>query len=322
MQIRSHQARSKIGLIGYNLPVPEYPDIENYVRLINTTLGGAEVESAYLLHPFLLRTAETPIESVAQKRILSARSLGKRIVAALDGDIHLVIHLMLAGRLSWDGDPGAAEPRPVHRKRGRTELLRLRFAQGDLVLTEAGTKRRASLHLFASGAGVETLHPGGRSPFDVDAKEFSALLRSENHTIKRSLTDQRMLLGIGNTFSDEILHAARIPPLRQTGAMSDEEYSRLHAATCRVLAEWRDKIAGEWGDSWPKTVHTTRPEMAVHGRYGKPCRLCGTPVQRIQYSERECNYCPTCQNEGKLYADRALSRLLKGDWPSRVEELE
>jgi formamidopyrimidine-DNA glycosylase len=240
--------------------------------------------------------------------------VGKRIVFDLEGDLHLVLHLMIAGRLRWK-PPGAKVP-------GKIGLAAFDFACGALLLTEASTQRRASLHVVRGEAGVAALDPGGVEPFAVDAAAFGEALRRENHTVKRALTDPRIFSGIGNAYSDEILWRAQLSPVRMTKAMTDDEVARLHEATVATLREWMDRLALEAGDDFPEGVTAFREEMAVHGRYKKPCPRCGSPVQRIAYASNESNYCARCQTGGKLLADRALSRLMHGDWPKTLDELE
>jgi formamidopyrimidine-DNA glycosylase len=277
-------------------------------------VGGATLEAVALRNPFLLRTVEPALEDVVGRKVVAVQRLGKRIVVTLDGDLHLVIHLMIAGRLRW---------RP-HTKPIRTRLVQavFTFPHGLLHLTEAGTMRRASLHLVAGAAAVAAFDRGGLEVHESDAAAFAARLRSENHTLKRALTDPRMLSGIGNAYSDEILHRARLSPLQLTSRLDDDGYARLHRATIAVLDEWTGRFRAEVGDGFPEEVTAFREGMAVHGRHGKPCPECGAPVQRIRYASNETNYCARCQTEGRLLADRALSRLLKGDWPRSLEELD
>jgi formamidopyrimidine-DNA glycosylase len=295
--------------------VPELPDITVYVEALAARVAGQPIVSVEIATPFLLRTVDPPLRDLAGKRVLGVRRLGKRIVFELESELFVVLHLMIAGRLHWLA-AGAKVPRNV--------IAAFAFPSGTLTLTEAGTKKRASLHL-ARGAAAGALAPfqrGGLEPLDSTLADFSARLRSENHTVKRSLTDPRLFSGIGNAFSDEILHRARMSPVKLTSRLTDEEIARLHEATRAVLAEWVERLRVQAGDAFPEKVTAFRPEMAVHGKYGEPCPVCGTKVQRIRYADNETNYCPRCQTEGRLLADRALSRLLKQDWPKRIEELE
>jgi formamidopyrimidine-DNA glycosylase len=255
-----------------------------------------------------------PPEALAGRRVTGLDRLGKRIAIGLEGDLHAVLHLMIAGRLKWL-DAGSPIPR-------RLGLAAFDFENGTLLLTEAGTKKRAALHIVEGKTGLRALDRGGLEVLDADLPAFREALTRENHTLKRTLTDPRLLSGIGNAYSDEILHRARLSPLRLTRQLSDEEIERLFVATRDTLREWIDRLRKQAGDEFPKKVTAFRPKMAVHGRYRKPCPVCGTPVQRIAYAESECNYCPRCQTEGRVLADRALSRLLRKDWPRRIEELE
>jgi formamidopyrimidine-DNA glycosylase len=288
--------------------LPELPDVAVYLESLERRILGARLLRIRLLNPFLLRTAVPPIASAEGKKVLGLRRLGKRIVLALEGDLFLVIHLMIAGRFQWDSK--------------RKGLAVFEFDTGDLTLTEAGTKRRASLHLVHGEAALAALDPGGIDVFSSTLSAFSEKLRSENRTVKRSLTDPHLFSGIGNAYSDEILHRARLSPFAQTNDLSDLEVARLHAATKETLELWTERLRREAGEGFPEKVTAFREEMAVHGRFGKPCPVCGAPVQRIVYAENETNYCARCQTGGKILADRALSRLLKKSWPRNIDELE
>jgi formamidopyrimidine-DNA glycosylase len=294
--------------------MPELPDVETYVEALRERVAGGRFLRARLRSPFLLRSVEPPIGAAFGRVVREVRRLGKRIVLALEGELFLVLHLMIAGRLHWK-PPGARLP-------GRLGLAAFDFGEGTLVLTEAGTRRRAALHVAAGEAALREHDRGGIEPLDCGEAAFMAALRRENHTLKRALTDPRFLSGIGNAYSDEILHRARLSPLRRTGTLSEGEFARLHEATRVVLREWTDRLRRERAGGFPEKVTAFREGMAVHGRHGRPCPACGTAVQRIVYAENECNYCPRCQTEGRLLADRSLSRLLKDDWPRTIEELE
>lgn len=267
-----------------------------------------------LANPFLLRSIDPPVEAVAGQRILGLRRLGKRIVWELDDDVFAVIHLMVAGRFRWK-PAGAAIP-------GKVGLAAFDFDSGTLLMTEAGSTRRASLHLVRGAAALAAHDPGGIEPLEASREGFADALRRENHTVKRSLTDPHLFSGIGNAYSDEILHAAKMSPMKLTAQMTDPEIEQLQLATVETLTTWRDRLIAESGEVFPEKVTAFRDGMAVHGRYGKPCPVCGSPVQRIRYASNEANYCAPCQTGGKLLADRSLSRLLKGDWPRSLEELE
>jgi formamidopyrimidine-DNA glycosylase len=297
--------------------MPEWPDVTVYVEHLNQRLAKARLEDLQIRGPNLLRTTDPPLSDAFGREVLAVSRMGKRIVFALAGERFLVLHLMIAGRLHWTA-PGQP-PRSV----GKTLQAVFRFSSGTLTLTEAGTKKRAGLQYIAGVSGVAALDPGGLEPIGSSLGKFDAALRSENHTLKRSLTDPRLFSGIGNAYSDEILHRARLSPLRLTRQLSADEVARLHAAVAGVLLEWTDRLRAEAGSKFPEGVTAFRPEMNVHGRYGKPCPVCGTAIQRITYAEKnEVNYCPRCQTEGRLLADRSLSRLLKADWPRTIEELE
>jgi formamidopyrimidine-DNA glycosylase len=294
--------------------VPELPDITVYVEALDRRLRGARLERIRLTSPFLLRTAEPPITLASGRRVLSVSRLGKRVVIGLDDDYWLVLHLMIAGRLHWF-EAGRKVP-------AKAPLALFEFDAGTLTLTEAGSKRRAALHFLHGRAALTAHHRPGLEPLEATCAEFAATLRHENHTLKRALTDPRLVSGIGNAYSDEILHAARLSPVALTGRISSEEIARLHAAVRATLEDWTDRLRKLAGDGFPERVTAFREDMAVHGRYGKPCPVCGTAVQRIRYASNETNYCPRCQTDGKLLADRSLSRLLKDDWPTTIEELE
>lgn len=292
--------------------MPELPDITIYVEALERRIVGQPVDEVRLSTPFLLRTVEPPLADVIGKRVVGVERLGKRIAIALEGDLFLVFHLMIAGRLHWKAR-GA--------KGGRKGLAELQFPNGTLTLTEAGTKRRASLYVVQGRAGLEPHSRGGLEVLDASRDEFADRLRSESHTVKRSLTDPRLFSGIGNAYSDEILHRARLSPVRLTGKLTDDEITRLYDATRDVLIEWIDRMRAEVGEGFPEKVTAFRDEMAVHGKFGQLCPVCGTPVQRIRYADNETNYCARCQTDGKLLADRGLSRLLKQDWPKSIDEL-
>ncbi|MBI5499734.1 MAG: formamidopyrimidine-DNA glycosylase [Deltaproteobacteria bacterium] len=294
--------------------MPELPDITLYVEHLHRRTAGTTLLSLRLRSPFLLRTVDPPLSSAAPRRVLDVTRLGKRVVFALDGDLFLSLHLMIAGRLHWK-KPGAKPP-------GKFGLAAFDFDQGTLLLTEASAKKRAALHLVRGAPALATLDRGGLEPLDADLPAFREALLRESHTLKRALTDPRLFSGIGNAYSDEILHRARLSPLRLSSALSPDELSRLHSSTQSTLREWTDRLRTEAGDVFPEKVTAFREGMAVHGRYGKPCPVCGTAVQRIRYAENEANYCPRCQIGGRLLADRSLSRLLHHDWPKTIDELE
>jgi formamidopyrimidine-DNA glycosylase len=294
--------------------MPELPDIEVYLDALRPRVVGQPLQRVRLVSPFLLRTVEPPVGDVEGRSVVGLRRLGKRIVFHLDRDLFLVLHLMIAGRLQWK--PAGAKPP------GKVGLAAFDFPTGTLMLTEAGSKKRASLHLVRGESELARLNPGGLEVLDADAEQFRKALRRENHTLKRALTDPRLFSGIGNAYSDEILHRARMSPLTLTGRLSDADADRLFAATRDTLRDWLHRHRAEVGDGWPEKVTAFRPDMAVHGKFGKPCPVCRTAVQRIVYAENETNYCPRCQTGGKVLADRSLSRLLKDDWPRSIEELE
>jgi formamidopyrimidine-DNA glycosylase len=294
--------------------MPELPDIEVYLEALRPRIVGQPLEAVRMGSPFLLRTVEPPIESFLGRRVEGLRRLGKRIVIGFEGERFAVLHLMITGRLHWK-PRGAKVP-------GKVGLAAFDFPTGTLLLTESSAKKRASLHLVAGEAALAAFDPGGLEVLEADLDAFRAALTAESHTLKRALTDPRLLSGIGNAYSDEILHRARLSPFRLTGNLTPEETETLFRAIREVLTEWTDRLRAEAGDGFPEKVTAFRPEMAVHGRFGKPCPVCGTPVQRLVYADSESNYCPTCQTGGRLLADRALSLLLKKDWPKTLEELE
>ncbi len=294
--------------------MPELPDIAVYVEAIEARVRGAPLESIRLGSPFLLRSAEPPLRAAEGRRVAAVRRLGKRIVLVLEDDLFLALHLMIAGRLHWKGR-GAKLP-------GRVGLAGFDFPSGSLILTEAGSKRRAALHLVRGEAALLALDRGGLEPLAASAAAFEAALRRENHTLKRALTDPGLFSGIGNAYSDEILHRARLSPVKLTSRLDAAEVARLHAATQEVLAEWVARLRREAAGGFPEGVTAFRDEMAVHGRHRRPCPVCGTLVQRIVRAENEVNYCPRCQTGGQILSDRSLARLLKQDWPRTIEELE
>lgn len=295
--------------------MPELPDIAAYIHALEKRTKGVRLERARLRSPFFLRTVEPPLAAAVGARVAGFERIGKRIVFALDGDLYLILHLMIAGRLWWH-ELGKEVPG------GGRGLAAFDFETGTLIVTEAGTKKRASLHLVKGRAALAAHDPGGIDPRTLDMHGFARRLQAENHTIKRSLTDPRILDGIGNSYSDEILHRARLSPVLQTQRMSEAEMMRLQGATAAVLGEWTERLTAEAEREWPKKVTAFREGMAVHGRYGKQCPVCGAPVQRIRYADNETNYCARCQTGGKLLADRSLSRLLHKDWPKTLDELE
>jgi formamidopyrimidine-DNA glycosylase len=298
--------------------MPELPDITVYIEALEKRIVGQRVEHVRIVSPFLLRTVEPPVASAEGKKVVALRRLGKRICIGVEGEIWLVLHLMIAGRLHWFE---RASGRSV-KLSGRQNLAAFEFSNGTLVWTEAGTQKRASLHLAAGEEELRELDPGGVEVLECGPDEFAAVLRSENHTLKRSLTDPRCLSGIGNAYSDEILWVAKLSPTALTQKMSDEQVARLFEATRATLAEWVERLRTETGEGFPEKVTAFRPEMAVHGKYKQPCPRCGSKIQRIKYAANETNYCATCQTGGKLLADRAFSRLLREDWPRTLDELE
>lgn len=321
--------------------MPELPDITIYIEALEKRILDHPLERVQLNSPFLLRTATPPISAIEGKKVVDLRRLGKRICFGFEEDLWLVLHLMIAGRLHWKASVGAglvpAQSRAATRaaptapgragtsraptKFPKNQLALFHFDNGLLSLTEAGTQRRASLHVVEGKSNLSDLARGGVEPLEIDLHDFAATLRSENHTLKRALTDPRLFSGIGNAYSDEILWQAQLSPVKLTQKMADDEVERLYEATRASLLEWIERLREEAGDAFPEKVTAFRPEMAVHGRYKEPCPRCNTKVQRIRYASNETNYCPTCQTGGKLLADRALSRLLREDWPKSIEEL-
>ena len=294
--------------------MPELPDVTIYVERLAARVGWQTLERVQVASPFVLRTVDPTIGSLAGRRVREVRRLGKRIVLGFEGDLFLVIHLMIAGRLRW---------RPPGKKLGgRMVLAAFVFPEGTLYLTEAGTTRRAMLHLVRGEAALAEFDRGGLDVLTATPAEFAERLASENHTVKRALADPRLFSGIGNAYSDEILHRARMSPMALTARLEPAEVARLHEAAVAVLREWIDRLRREAGDGFPEEVTAFRPEMAVHGRYDLPCPVCGAPVQRIRYATNETNYCARCQTGGRVLADRALSRLLREDWPRSIDELE
>jgi formamidopyrimidine-DNA glycosylase len=294
--------------------MPELPDLTAYVEALDRFISGRVIESVRLVTPFLLRSWDPPLSVVTGKRVVSIERMAKRMVIGVDDDLFLVIHLMIAGRFHWR-KRGAATSR-------RTDHLALDFDHGSLFLTEASTKKRASLYVVRGRPGLAAHNPGGLEPLVASLADFRARLLIENHTVKRSLTDPRLFAGIGNAYSDEILHGAKLSPLVWTQRLKEDEIERLHQVTQTTLHEWCDRLRAQWAEKFPEKVTAFHPAMAVHGKAKQPCPVCATPVQRIAYADNECNYCPTCQTGGKLLADRGLSRLLKGDWPKSLEEME
>lgn len=294
--------------------MPELPDITAYLTALEPRVLGKTLQRVRITSPFLLRTIDPPLEAVERKRVLALRRIGKRIVFGLEDDLWLVLHLMIAGRLHWKAAGVALK--------GRNYLAALDFDDGSLVLTEAGAKRRASLHLFRGEAALRTVDPRGIDVFTADLDAFRAALTIENRTLKRALTDPRFLSGIGNAYSDEILWAAQLSPIAQTHKLKSDEWQRLYDATRATLQTWIDRFAAEAAKKFPEKVTAFRPEMAVHGKYGEPCPRCGEKVLRIRYADNETNYCARCQTGGRVLADRSLSRLLGSDWPRTLDELE
>jgi formamidopyrimidine-DNA glycosylase len=294
--------------------VPELPDVLLYLHALTPRVVGERLERVRVASPFLLRSVDPPLDATEGQIVRALERIGKRIVFAFDDELFAVVHLMIAGRFRWRPH-GAAVP-------GKVGLAAFDFPNGTLLLTEASPKKRASLKILRGRAALADLDPGGSDPLLMDAAAFAAALRAENHTLKRALTDPRILSGIGNAYSDEILHAARLSPLQLTSKLDDEGFAALHAATEATLRAWTERLQHEAGDTFPEKVTAFREGMAVHGRFGKPCPRCGAPVQRITYADNECNYCADCQTGGRLLADRALSRLLGKDWPRSLTELE
>jgi formamidopyrimidine-DNA glycosylase len=294
--------------------MPELPDIAAYISALEARIVGQPIARIRLASPFLLRTVQPPIASVEGRALRELRRIGKRIAIGVEGDLWLVLHLMIAGRLHW---------RSANAKlSGRQNLAAFDFPNGSLVLTEAGSKRRASLHILSGEDGLRSIDPGGIEIFESDLNSFRDALTAENRTLKRALTDPRLLSGIGNAYSDEILHAAQLSPVTLTRRLQPQEWDRLFEATRLTLQHWMDRLRAEAEDSFPEKVTAFRKDMAVHGRYGQPCPRCGGIIQRIRYADNETNYCARCQTGGKLLADRSLSRLLRADWPRTLDELE
>ena len=294
--------------------MPELPDIVNYIEHLATRILGKPIVAVEITNPFVLRSVTPPIASVVGRKVVDLRRMGKRVVLGVEGDLFIVIHLMIAGRLRWR-PPGKRLP-------GKLTLAAFSFSDGTLFLSEAGSTRRASVYVVSGEDALSQFDRGGLEVLDADLRAFSERLRSENHTLKRSLTDPRLFSGIGNSYSDEILHRARLSPLALTSRLSGEEIERLFDATRSTLLEWMARLRKETGDEFPEKVTAFREGMAVHGRFGQPCPVCGTPVQRIRYKSNETNYCARCQTGGRLLADRGLSRLLKQDWPRSIDEVE
>ncbi len=293
--------------------MPELPDITVYIEALASRIVGQPLERTRIAKPFLLRSVDPPMSAAEGKRVIGVRRMGKRIVLEMEDDLFLVIHLMIAGRLRWLPAGGKVP--------GKIGLAAFDFPNGSLILTEAGSKRRASLWLVRGESALEQFARGGLEVLDATVAQFTERLVQENHTLKRSLTDPRLFSGIGNAYSDEILHRAKLSPIKHTRRLSEEEIARLFDATRATLIDWTERLRKESKGDFPGKVTAFREEMAVHGKFGKPCPVCGTPVQRIRYADNETNYCPRCQTDGKLLADRALSRLLKQDWPRSIDEL-
>lgn len=294
--------------------MPELPDITVYVERLTALLRGHVLQRLRIANPFVLRSVDPPVSIVAGRRIEGFDTIGKRIVMRLDGGLFVVIHLMIAGRLRWR--------EPEKKMGGRIVLAEFLFEHGTLYLTEAGTTRRAMIHIVDDVDALGAFDRGGVDPMEADLDTFAQTLRSENHTLKRSLTDPRLFSGIGNAYSDEILHRAQLSPLALSGKVSNDDIARLHSAVRETLLEWTARLRTEAGDALPDKVTAFHPEMAVHGRYGEPCPVCGAPVQRIRYAANETNYCARCQTNGRILADRAMSRLLKDDWPRSIDDIE
>lgn len=294
--------------------MPELPDLIVYIEALRRFVVGQRLAQIRLASAFVLRTVDPPLSEAFGKTLQDVHRIGKRIVFVLNGDLFLVIHLMIAGRLHWKEREAKIPP--------RVGLAALDFPNGTLLLTEASSKQRASIHLVRGKENLKAFDAGGIEPLEANLQAFRRALTRENHTLKRALTDPRLFSGIGNAYSDEILHRARLSPIKLTQTLSEEEVERLFQATRDVLREWIDRLRAEAKEGFPEHVTAFREGMAVHGRYGKPCPSCGTPIQRILYAENEANYCPTCQTRGKLLADRSLSRLFRSDWPKTLEELE
>ncbi len=295
--------------------MPELPDVVVYLEALTRHIVGQRLERIHLLSPFVLRSVDPPIESVHGQIVRGVRRIGKRLVLEFDDDVFLVIHLMIAGRLRWrePGKKPGMGPKMI--------LASFVFPHGTLVFTEAGSKKRASMQLVRGEAALRALDPGGLEPLEATLEQFHEALTRESHTVKRSLTDPHLFSGIGNAYSDEILHAAKLSPLKLTRSMTDAELLRLYDATRATLTRWVDRLREQTGGGFPEKVTAFHDEMAVHGRFKQPCPVCGSPVQRIVYAENDCNYCATCQTNGRLLADRSLSRLLKDDWPKSIDDV-
>ena len=298
----------------YTARVPELPDVVTYIEALTPRVVGQPLERVRIGNPFVIRSIEPAPSELHGRTVLGLQRMGKRIIFALDTDLFVVVHLMIAGRFRWR-PAGAAIP-------GKVGLLAFDFPTGTLLLTEAGSKRQASVHIVRGRAGLAEFERGGLEVLETDLPAFAERLTRTNHTLKRSLTDPHIFSGIGNAYSDEILHAARLSPMKQTASLSEHEIARLFDATQRVLTAWIERTRKEVGDGFPEKVTAFRNGMAVHGRYGQPCPVCSSPIQRIVYAQNECNYCARCQTEGRLLSDRALSRLLKQDWPKTLDEME
>ena len=313
--------------------MPELPDITIYLEALQSRVLGQRLKDVQILSPFLLRTAVPPIEVLRGRRVVGLERIGKRIAFGFEDENWLVLHLMIAGRLHWVAESKDTQAQASSTREGKRQVAPktvklankqavFNFINGILVLTEAGTKRRASVHIIHGAAALKALNPGGLDVLGSTVQEFAKVLASQNHTLKRALTDPRLLSGIGNSYSDEILHRARLSPVALTARLSAQESERLYRATKETLTEWIGRQRAKTGNSFPENVTAFQPEMAVHGKFGQPCPVCGTKVQRIRYADNETNYCPHCQTGGKLLADRSLSLLLKRDWPKTLEELE
>jgi len=295
--------------------VPELPDIELYLHALRPRIVGQRLERVRLASPFLVRSVDPPLEAVFGYAVTGLRRIGKRIVWVFDDELFLVVHLMIAGRFRWNPAASAKVP-------GKVGLAAFDFQSGTLILTEAGSQRRASLHVVRGEEQLDAVNPGGIEILSSTPEEFARALTRESHTLKRALTDPGLLSGVGNAYSDEILHAAKLSPLQLTGRLGVDEIARLHQAAVATLTSWRDRLIAETGDGFPEKVTAFREGMAAHGRYLEPCPVCGTPIQRIRYAANEANYCPTCQTGGRLLADRGMSRLLRDDWPRSLDALD
>ena len=292
--------------------MPELPDVNTYVWALNNQMAGHKLDALSIQNPFVLRTVQPGPADCAGKVLESCSRLGKRVVFHLEGDLAVVVHLMIAGRLKWREATAKSRPKA---------LAAFRFAHGNLLLTEAGKKRRASIHIVAGDEALNALDPGGKEPLELDHPDFANVVQHSRHTLKRTLTDPKIFSGIGNAYSDEILHAAKLSPFKMGNQLSDEQVAALFQATQQVLRTWQSKLQHECGDKFPEKVTAFHKDMAVHGKHGQPCPVCGAPVQRIVYTSNEANYCPGCQTDGRILADRALSRLLKDSWPRHLDEL-